>query len=137
MHIYIYIYQYFNYVVYTFSKILGSLFGKMCIKNARRTIITAATKDIQDINLSSFRTEINPVEHDESCLNKIYTVPSDITSLLMKDITIELKKQTTIFRELGILVRKPAIELISYLEQTDYTKSINKYVLCILSNLWY
>lgn len=119
-----------------FSKILGSLFGKMCIKNARRTIITAATKnDIQDINLSSFRTELNPLEHDESCLSKIYTVPSDIKSLLMKDMTIELKKQTTIFRELGILVRRPAIELISYLEQTDYTKSINKYVLCILSNL--
>ncbi|XP_006622472.1 28S ribosomal protein S29, mitochondrial isoform X1 [Apis dorsata] len=112
-----------------YNCISGSLFGKMCIKNARRTIITAATKDVQDINLLSFRTELNPVEHDESCLNKIYTLPSDITSLLMKDMTIELKKQATIFREFGILVRKPAIELISYLEQTDYTKSINKYVL--------
>lgn len=112
-----------------YNCINGSLFGKICIKNARRTIITAATKDIQDVNLSSFRTELNPPEHNENCLNKIYTISSDITSLLMKDMTIELKKQTTIFRELGILVRKPAIELISYLEQTDYTKSINKYVL--------
>lgn len=97
-----------------------SLFGKICIKNARRTIITAATKDIQDVNLSSFRTELNPPEHNENCLNKIYTISSDITSLLMKDMTIELKKQTTIFRELGILVRKPAIELISYLANRLY-----------------
>lgn len=109
----------------------------MCIRSSRRTIISAATKDVADqTNLPSFRiAESNPVEHDESCLNRIYTVPSDITTLLMANTTLELRKQVQVFRELGILVRQPAIEMISYLEQTDYTKPINKYVLCILLNL--
>lgn len=117
--------------------LLDSLFSGMCIKSSRRTIISAATKDVTDqTNLSSIRiSESNPAEHDASCLNRIYTVPSDITTSLMADMTIELKKQVQIFRELGILVRQPAVEVISYLEQTDYTKPINKYVLCILLNL--
>ncbi|XP_068970537.1 small ribosomal subunit protein mS29 isoform X1 [Bombus flavifrons] len=108
-----------------------SLFSGMCIRNSRRTIISAATKDVVDqTNLSSFRiSESNPAEHDANCLNRIYTVPSDITTSLMADMTIELKKQVQVFRELGILVRRPAVEVISYLEQTDYTKPINKYVL--------
>lgn len=116
---------------------LGSLFSGMCIRSSRRTIISAATKDVVDqTNLSSFRiSESNPAEHDANCLNRIYTVPSDITTSLMADMTIELKKQVQVFRELGILVRRPAVEVISYLEQTDYTKPINKYVLCILLNL--
>lgn len=116
---------------------LDSLFSGMCIRSSRRTIISAATKDVADqTNLPSFRiAESNPVEHDESCLNRIYTVPSDITTLLMANTTLELRKQVQVFRELGILVRQPAIEMISYLEQTDYTKPINKYVLCILLNL--
>lgn len=50
----------------------------------------------------------------------------------MLDMTLDLRKQTKVFRELGILVRRPAVEIISYLEQTDFTKSINKYILCIL-----
>ncbi|XP_003393846.1 28S ribosomal protein S29, mitochondrial [Bombus terrestris] len=108
-----------------------SLFSGMCIRSSRRTIISAATKDVGDqTNFPLFRTpESNPAEHDENCLNHIYTVPSDITALLMANTTIELRKQVQIFRELGILVRQPAIEMISYLEQTDYTKPINKYVL--------
>lgn len=116
---------------------LDSLFSGMCIRSSRRTIISAATKDVADqTNLPSFRiAESNPAEHDESCLNRIYTVPSDITTLLTANTTIELRKQVQIFRELGILVRQPTIEMISYLEQTDYTKPINKYVLCILLNL--
>lgn len=116
---------------------LDSLFSGMCIRSSRRTIISAATKDVADqTNIPSFRiSESNPAEHDASCLNRIYTVPSDITTSLMADMSIELKKQVQIFRELGILVRQPAVEVISYLEQTDYTKPINKYVLCILLNL--
>lgn len=105
----------------------------MCLRNGRRTIITAATKDVPDTSIPWFRiSESNPAEHDENCLTRIYTIPSDITALLMSNMTLELRKQTEVFRELGILVRRPSVEIISYLEQTDFTKSINKYILCIL-----
>ncbi|KOC64907.1 28S ribosomal protein S29, mitochondrial [Habropoda laboriosa] len=102
----------------------------MCIINGRRTVITAAAKEIQDTNISPFRVmESYPPEHDKSHLNRIYTVPETVTTLLTQDMSKELKKQITVFNEFGILIRKPAIELMSYLEQTDYTKPINKYVL--------
>ncbi|KAK1131331.1 hypothetical protein K0M31_017618 [Melipona bicolor] len=107
-----------------------SLFSRMCLRNGRRTIITAATKDVPDTNIPWFRiSESNPAELDENCLTRIYTIPSDITASLMSNMTLELRKQTEVFRELGILVRRPSVEIISYLEQTDFTKSINKYIL--------
>ncbi|CAK9804458.1 28S ribosomal protein S29, mitochondrial [Anthophora quadrimaculata] len=107
-----------------------SLFSRMCVASGRRTVITAAAKEIQDTKVSSFRTmDSYPPEHDINNLNRIYTVPETITNLLMPGVPHEMKKQIKIFHEFSILIRKPAIELISYLEQTDYTKCINKYVL--------
>lgn len=115
-----------------FYVILDSLFSRIYLRNGRRTI-TASTKDVPRTSIPWFRiSESNPAEHNENCLTRIYTIPSDITASLMSTMTLELKKQTKAFRELGILIRRPAVEIISYLEQTDFTKSINKYVLCIL-----
>ncbi|CAK9819295.1 28S ribosomal protein S29, mitochondrial [Anthophora plagiata] len=107
-----------------------SLFSRMCVASGRRTVTTAAAKEIQDTKIPSFRSmESYPPEHDTNDLNQIYTVPETITNLLIPGVPDEMKKQIKIFNEFGILIRKPAIELISFLEQTDYTKCINKYVL--------
>lgn len=106
------------------------LFSRMCVASGRRTVTTAAVKEIQDTKVSSFRTMNSyPPEHDTNDLNRIYTVPETITNLLMPGVPNEMKKQIKIFHEFSILIRKPAIELMSYLEQTDYTKCVNKYVL--------
>ena len=115
--------------------LLDSLLRRTCLKSGRRTALTAATEEIQTTEIEPFRTlETNPPNHVTSHLNRIYTMPSDIEKLLGDNMTNEWKKQRTVFAECGILIRKPAIEMISYMEQADYTKSINKYVLCILSN---
>ncbi|CAD1478677.1 unnamed protein product, partial [Heterotrigona itama] len=72
----------------------------MGLRNGQRTIITAATKDVPDISIPWFRiSESNPAEHDESCLTRIHTVPSDITESLMSNMTLELRKQTKVFKE--------------------------------------
>lgn len=115
---------------------IGSLFTRMCIASGRRTVISAATKEIPEINIAPFRVAESPDGHDTNCLNRIYTVPPDITTLLGENVPNELKLQATVFREFGILIRKPGIEIMSYLEQADYTKSINKYILCILLKLF-
>lgn len=108
----------------------NSLLSRLYIANARRTITNALTKEVQDFNIAPFRiVDPCPVQHNQSCLNRIYTVPPEVTMLLEEHMPKELWKQATVFRELGILIRKPAVELISYLEQTDFTKPINKYVL--------
>ncbi|XP_029041589.1 28S ribosomal protein S29, mitochondrial isoform X1 [Osmia bicornis bicornis] len=109
---------------------LCSVFSKLRIIGGRRTVITAAVKEVQDIDIAPFRVlESYPPNHNARHLNRIYTVPSDVTKLLRNELPKETVKRVDIFREFGILVRKPAIELISYLEQTDYTKPVNRYVL--------
>ncbi|KAF3420074.1 hypothetical protein E2986_06005 [Frieseomelitta varia] len=93
---------------------LDSLFSRMCLRNGRRTIITAATKDVPDTSIPWFRiSESNPAEHDESCLSRIYTIPSDITASLMSNMTLELRKQTEIFRELVNFNYKKIYDLTS------------------------
>lgn len=34
------------------------------------------------------------------------------------------------FNELCLMVRKPALEIINYLNQTDFEAPVNRYVLC-------
>lgn len=108
----------------------GSLFSKLCTVTVRRTVTTVAVKEIQDIDIAPFRVlESYPPNHNENHLSRIYTVPADITALMKAELPKETRKRIDIFREFGILVRKPAIELISYLERTDYTKAVNRYIL--------
>ncbi|XP_017765720.1 PREDICTED: 28S ribosomal protein S29, mitochondrial [Eufriesea mexicana] len=107
-----------------------SLFSKLCIRSSQRTLSIAVLKETQDTNISPiFTKNSNPVEHDESCLNQIYRISPDIEKVIEGNLSSDLKKQAKIFQEIGILIRQPAVEVISYLEQADYTKAINKYVL--------
>lgn len=110
-----------------------SLIRGIRIASGRRALGTVAATKLQNIELESYRTfESHPPNHNESHLGRVYTVPADVQKLLQNDIPNEWKQQIKVFVEFGILIRKPAVEIISYLEKTDYSKPINKYVLCIL-----
>ncbi|CAL7936748.1 unnamed protein product [Xylocopa violacea] len=77
-----------------------SLFSRLYIANVRRLATNVAAKEVQDINIAPFRiVDPCPVQHDESCLNRIYTVPPDITMLLKEHMPKELWKQASVFRE--------------------------------------
>ncbi|XP_076235913.1 mitochondrial ribosomal protein S29 [Calliopsis andreniformis] len=107
-----------------------TLLRRICVRNGQRTVTSVATKQVEIPEIESFRTlETYPPNHVIGHLNKVYTVPSDVKNLLIDEVPNEWKTQIKTFAEFGILIRKPAVELISYLEHTDYTKSINKYVL--------
>lgn len=92
------------------------------------------TAPIQDELLQSFRTrEANPEKHNIEHLNRFYTVPSEeIKSIFCHGLPAKYQKQTKTFAEMCILIRKPALEILSCLAQTDYSKPVNKYVICIL-----
>ncbi|XP_003702346.1 mitochondrial ribosomal protein S29 [Megachile rotundata] len=108
----------------------SSLFTKLCTATVRRTVTTAAVKEIPEVDIAPFRVlESYPPNHNERHLGRIYTVPAEITDLMKAELPKETRKRIDIFREFGIVVRKPALELISYLERTDYTKAVNRYVL--------
>jgi len=61
-------------------------------------------------------------------------VPTDIQQQLFQygGLPRTFVNQTTTFQECAILIRQPAIEIMSYLGQADHTRPVNKYVLCIL-----
>lgn len=93
-------------------------------------------KDEQTSQVCSFRTtENNPVNHNTDHIARLYTVPTDIQQQIFQygGLSRTFLKQVTTFRECAILIRQPAIEVMSYLSQADYTRPVNKYVLCILS----
>lgn len=92
-------------------------------------------KDKQVNQVCSFRTiENNPVNHTTDHLNKLYTMPMEIQQHLFQfgGFPKKFVTQAITFQEYAILVRQPAVEIISYLAQADYSRPVNKYVLCIL-----
>nr|XP_033321577.1 28S ribosomal protein S29, mitochondrial [Megalopta genalis] len=107
-----------------------SLVRGICIARGRRTLATVLATELKDIENETFRTfESDPQNHIETHLGRVYTIPKDIEKFFQNGMPNEWKQQIKVFGEFGILVRRPATEIISYLEQTDYSKPINKYVL--------
>ncbi|XP_012235590.1 small ribosomal subunit protein mS29 [Linepithema humile] len=103
------------------------------IQKTYRTFSTAVqVKDEQPSQVCSFRTtENNPVKHNVNHLARLYTIPTDIQEqiFLHGGLTRSFMKQVITFQECSILIRQPAVEIISYLHQADYTRPVNKYVL--------
>jgi hypothetical protein len=96
----------------------------------------AQVKDEQiNTQVCSFRTlECDPSNHNMDHFARIYTVPQDVQQQIFQyGLPPPFKQYTTTFQECSILIRQPAIEIISYLKQADYTRPVNKYILCILS----
>ncbi|XP_015593883.1 28S ribosomal protein S29, mitochondrial [Cephus cinctus] len=80
----------------------------------------------------TFRTiENNPANHTIDHMNRFYTIAPEIQKQLFQHggLTKFFQKQVKTFAECSILIRQPAIEIISYIRQSDYSKPPNKYVL--------
>lgn len=129
--------------IITFEIFLGLLLQsshRLRWQKQHSTLANVLSKDIIDEQFHNFRTiESNPVNHNEQHLNRIYTIPNDIFKTLYQNIGIPKNFLTlaTAFNECSLLIRNPALEVMSYLEQADYNRPINKYVLCILSLIFY
>ncbi|KAH0951256.1 hypothetical protein HN011_011385 [Eciton burchellii] len=92
----------------------------------------AQVKDEQiNTQVCSFRTlECDPSNHNMDHFARIYTVPQDVQQQIFQyGLPPPFKQYTTTFQECSILIRQPAIEIISYLKQADYTRPVNKYIL--------
>ncbi|XP_015178536.1 PREDICTED: 28S ribosomal protein S29, mitochondrial [Polistes dominula] len=103
------------------------------------TLANVSPKDIQNDTVSiqnepfqTFRTiESNPINHNEQHLNRLYTIPDNIVQTFYKinGIPANYLRLANTFNECSLLVRNPTIEILSYLEQADYSRPINKYLL--------
>ncbi|KAG7237693.1 hypothetical protein INR49_032139 [Caranx melampygus] len=76
--------------------------------------------------LSVFRTqEIDPACHSENHIGQYYTVrPTHVRPLFSQGLPWRYQQQMKTFNEACIMVRQPALEVISYLKKTDYSKPI-------------
>lgn len=111
------------------------LFLQLCRFKWQRqhsTLANVSPKDTQNEQFQTFRTiESNPINHNEQHLNRLYTIPDNIVQTFYKisGIPNNYLALANTFNECSLLVRNPAIEILSYLEQADYSRPINKYLL--------
>ncbi|XP_008321389.1 small ribosomal subunit protein mS29 [Cynoglossus semilaevis] len=78
---------------------------------------------------SIFRTrESNPAFHSEDHIGQYYTLPpSDIRTVFPHGLPWSYRKQVKTFNEGCVMVRQPALEVISSLKKADYSKPAIRY----------
>lgn len=108
------------------------LFRRGCLSFLRRYTTVAEAAPVQDVQIDHFRTnETNPINHDKKHINRFYKMPNQVRQKLFQHggLPKNLLSQFDTFYENCILIREPALEVISYLKATDYSKPVNRYVL--------
>ncbi|XP_043280875.1 28S ribosomal protein S29, mitochondrial [Venturia canescens] len=106
--------------------------SRLCAPVARGLSATAEAVSIPDEPLQVFRTlENNPANHTTDHLHRFYTIEPKVQQRLFATGGLPKKfaNNCATFLECSLLVRSPAVDIISYLNQTDYTRPANKYVL--------
>lgn len=82
--------------------------------------------------LEEFRTlENNPSNHTQDRIGKFYEINGETKKKLFRygGLTKSFEKQVKTFNESCLMIRNPAIEVINYIKNTDFTKPIVRYVL--------
>lgn len=82
--------------------------------------------------LEEFRTnEQNPSNHTTDHIGKFYSIDVDMKNKLFRfgGLPKTYEKQAKTFNELSLMVRSPAVEIINYIKNTDFSKPINRFVL--------
>lgn len=72
--------------------------------------------------------------HTTADVGKFYTMPEVVKKQYFQlgGFPKSFGEQTITFNENGIIIRKPALEIIDYMKKADYNKLPIKYVICIL-----
>ncbi|XP_068179932.1 lysosomal acid glucosylceramidase isoform X2 [Antennarius striatus] len=80
--------------------------------------------------LAIYRTEeMDPACHTENHIGQYYTLPSAETRcLFIRGLARPYQQRIKTFNEASIMVRSPALEVISYLKNTDYSKPASRFL---------
>lgn len=79
---------------------------------------------------SVFRTQENdPARQSQKHIGQYYTLPSShVQNLFPHGLPWRYEQQVKTFNEAGMMVRQPALEVISYLKETDFSKPALRYL---------
>ncbi|KAM9294716.1 small ribosomal subunit protein mS29 [Gastrophryne carolinensis] len=78
-----------------------------------------------------FRTgESDPARHTEEHEGQFYTIPpSEVKDIFPHGLPARYKLQCKTFNETSLMVRRPALELLTYLKNSDFSQPAVRYVL--------
>lgn len=81
--------------------------------------------------LAVFRTSVhNPADHREHHEGQHYMITQqDLKNIFPHGLPYRFQQQMKTFKEASLMVRKPALELISYLKQANYSHPAIRYVI--------
>lgn len=107
---------------------------------AQRRVATAAATEVNETQNSiraslvptDYRTnETNTSSHSKVHDAKFYTIPADVKKQLFGGggLPKKFEAQVKTFAEACIMVRQPALEVINYIQNTDFSKPVVRYVL--------
>lgn len=85
-----------------------------------------------NIKITDYRTiETNPTKHTIDHIGRFYTVDPELKKNLFTQAAIPRRFHDEIktFTEMSLLIRSPAVEIINYMNNTDYSKPVNRFVL--------
>ncbi|KAK2184153.1 hypothetical protein NP493_280g01000 [Ridgeia piscesae] len=75
-------------------------------------------------------TENDPANHTEHHEGMFYTVPPEhFHQWMRKGLTVNMYRMANAFNESSLMVRRPATELIGYLQMAEYTMPVIRYLL--------
>lgn len=109
-----------------------SLLRRVSASSVNKYATASEAVQLQEEVPVHFRTvENNPVNHTAQHKGRFYTIPNEIYKKLFTHggIAGHFQKQVKTFNECSILVREPALEIISHMQSTDYSKPANRYLL--------
>lgn len=81
----------------------------------------------------AFRTEVDdPRTHSERHVGRFYSIPSEVYDGLFKfaGFTADQRAMMSLLDDQSIMVRRPALEIIGFLDKTDFSKPVNRFVIC-------
>ncbi|KPP66439.1 28S ribosomal protein S29, mitochondrial-like [Scleropages formosus] len=113
---------------------LYRLTGRLCrAVSQTRSLGTAAVEAEPPASgtRAIFRTvQQDPAHHSEQDLGQYYTLPPDhVCSVFPHGLPRHFQLQMKTFNETCVMVREPALELISHLKKADYSKPALRYLL--------
>jgi small subunit ribosomal protein S29 len=84
------------------------------------------------VKFDEFRTiENDPTKHNKDHIGKFYEIDGETKKKIFKfgGFTKSFEKQIKTFNESCLMVRKPAVDIINYIQNTDFSKPVVRYVL--------
>lgn len=105
-------------------------FSRHFLSTASNSTSSSPTWLRSDVPRTNLLTPSVQLSNPTACLGRFYSVPDHIASRIISPfLTDEHLRELGLFGDFSLLVRKPAIDIMGFLESTKLTSSVSRFVL--------